>query len=73
MKKHTRAVVKIKGDLTSGTYEVFRDIIYTEHTNDVGLCNMMIKLVKDNPSIIGVTSIQTMESGPYDPVAWLLK
>ena len=70
----TQATVKVKGEITGGTFEAYRTFVYKERTNDIGLCNMMIMLLNHNPSIKRVDSIQVMESGPYDILqSWLDK
>lgn len=58
--------VQIKGEILGGTFDAVRSFVYDERTNDVGLCNMMVRFMKDNPSVMKVTNIKTLESRPYD-------
>ncbi len=62
----TKNTVRITGEITGGTFEALRSFVFTELVTDVGLCNMMVRFVKDNPGVTKVTNIKTLDSRPYD-------
>ena len=62
----TKNTVQINGEITGGTFDAVRSFTFSELTSDVGLCNMMVRFMKDNPSVTKVTNIKTLESRPYD-------
>lgn len=62
----TKNTVQINGEITGGTFDAVRSFVFTELIPDVGLCNMMVRFMKDNPSVTKVTKIKLLESRPYD-------